>query len=309
VAGLLLERGAEVSKAMTDGVTPFFVASHGGHDAVVKLLLERGAEVNRAMTDDGTASLHAASERGHDALVRSFLKWGAVVNEASTDNDATALHAASAIGHEAVVRLLLERGAEVNKAMADNGVTPFFVASAIGHEAVVELLLERGADIDRAVINGMTLRFAWEWRIWTLSRGLRTMLIPIRGDGVSIHLSLESFVGDENGGGCDLSPGRRPTPQQTNRVRGDDRRRTGDGSRRRNSRFRRRSRRVRRLCGCGPRRTRRSHPPRGRPTPQPTAVPARQTDRTRTSDGPSPQTTAPPHPATRPSTVSGYGQR
>ena len=60
----LIDQGADVNKADTDGVTPLFIASLNGHDDVVKLILAASPEVNKADTD-GVTPLYMASQKSH----------------------------------------------------------------------------------------------------------------------------------------------------------------------------------------------------------------------------------------------------
>ena len=63
------ESGADVNKAGDDGVTPLLIATHQGHDMVVRALMELGADVNKA-TDDGVTALSIAVREGHTAIVQ-----------------------------------------------------------------------------------------------------------------------------------------------------------------------------------------------------------------------------------------------
>ena len=105
----MLEKGADVDRAMEDGATPLYIACQNGHVDAARLLLNNGAAVDRA-------------------------------NEVSW----TPLFAACRNGHVDAARLLLDNGAEVDRA-EKQGATPLFVACEHGHVDAVRLLLERGA--------------------------------------------------------------------------------------------------------------------------------------------------------------------
>jgi len=69
---LLLDRGADVNRAMDGGFTPLYVAASHGLVTVAQLLLERGADANRAI-EDGGAPLHVAAEQGHVKMVELLI--------------------------------------------------------------------------------------------------------------------------------------------------------------------------------------------------------------------------------------------
>ena len=143
---LLLDRGAGVNQANTNGYTPLFIAAREGHLPVVQLLLDRGAGVNQA-DNEGVTPLYIAAQEGHLPVVKLLLDRGADVNPAMTNEGYTPLLIAAREGHLPVVQLLLDRGAGVNQ--ADNeGVTPLYIAAQEGHLDVVQLLLGRGADVE-----------------------------------------------------------------------------------------------------------------------------------------------------------------
>jgi ankyrin repeat protein len=76
---------------------------------VVRLLLERGADVNGQGRLYNNA-LYVASEGGHEAVVRQLSKHGANVN-AQGGLYGNALSVAVARGHKVVVRLFRNAGA------------------------------------------------------------------------------------------------------------------------------------------------------------------------------------------------------
>ena len=63
----LLEKGAEVDRADTEGWTPLLTACMMGHVDAARLLLENGAEVDRA-NKNGWTPLFAACLNGNVAL-------------------------------------------------------------------------------------------------------------------------------------------------------------------------------------------------------------------------------------------------
>jgi ankyrin repeat protein len=178
VARLLITHGANVNAAMTDdGNTSLMQASLHGHLDVVKLLLENGANVNAATTTYGVTSLMRASEEGHLEVARLLIKHGANLNEAANPGW-TSLMEACQKGHLEVARLLIKHGANVNAAQTDNGMTSLMWASEKGHLNVVKLLLENGADINKKDNDNLTaLDYARDWRHTKVAKFLGDFLI------------------------------------------------------------------------------------------------------------------------------------
>ena len=193
VVCLLLDAGARVDKAATDGVTPLIIAAQEGHAQVVlmliqaradidrttntevstgatplhsaatwgqlevvRVLLSRGADINRATTDSGTTPLYCAAGQDHRAIVRLLLGARAEVDKAAFDVEMTPLHVAAGFGYLEVVYLLLAAGANIDSTTTDGAKTPLFVAAEQGHFEVVFMLIEEKADIDRACDTGVT---------------------------------------------------------------------------------------------------------------------------------------------------------
>jgi ankyrin repeat protein len=73
----LIEKGADVKAATTEGVTPLHRAAEKGHREVVALLLEKGAAVNVATTDNGVTPLIIAAYHGHREIAEFLLRHGA----------------------------------------------------------------------------------------------------------------------------------------------------------------------------------------------------------------------------------------
>ena len=73
---LLIERGATIDQADNDGVTPLYVASQNGHEAVVRLLIERGATIDQA-ENHGWTPLRIAILFDHESVASVLLELGA----------------------------------------------------------------------------------------------------------------------------------------------------------------------------------------------------------------------------------------
>ena len=113
ITELLLKKGAEISVANVDKVTPLHIASHEGCTEVVKILLLCGHRQNivptlvSAADGQGSTALHYAVESGVQSIVEALLLNGADPI-ATKDNDVTPLHIAARGGHVGIAKLLLE---------------------------------------------------------------------------------------------------------------------------------------------------------------------------------------------------------
>ena len=152
IVKILLEKGADVTVATNDGLTPLHIASSNGHIEVVKMLLEKGANII-VTSNDGCSPLYLASSNGHIEVVKVLLEKGAdaaVINKIGF----TPQYIASRQGHVEVVKVLLEKGADA-AAVTKDGWTLLHVASYNNHVKLVEMLLEKGA-CTTAVNNNRT---------------------------------------------------------------------------------------------------------------------------------------------------------
>ena len=128
--------------------------------ATTRALLDAGAPVNVA-DSDGRQALHLAAQEGCVDLARLLLDRGADVAATATARGLTAIHLAVQHGHTEVTRLLLDHGANVNAVTASEpedgnfaGCQPLHIAAFHRYAAVVELLLSRGADVRATAILG-----------------------------------------------------------------------------------------------------------------------------------------------------------
>ena len=139
---------------ITEGMTPFYIASYHNDLEMVKFLLSKGADPNVGCKIDNVTPILIASVKGHIGVVELLLKEGVDANVAC-NNGITPLYRASQLGHTKIVELLLEEGVDANVA-CNNRTNPLFVASTNGHIGVVKLLLEKGVDPNVVNENGMT---------------------------------------------------------------------------------------------------------------------------------------------------------
>ncbi|XP_023319029.1 protein TANC2 [Trichogramma pretiosum] len=173
MVSLLLDFGANVDLANSQGCTALILAAARGHCDVVRRLAAAGATLGRTDTSRQCALVHAA-RRGRLAVVGYLLAcdW---LTTTTTNNDGghrrlgsgrnvdrdeaalQALVAAAAQGHEAVVEFLLDMS-EVGVDEVDTllGETALSVAAANGSTTTVSALLARGAAPEVPNAKGLT---------------------------------------------------------------------------------------------------------------------------------------------------------
>jgi ankyrin repeat protein len=171
---LLLDQGADVSKASLLGRTPLLVAAstYGTLDTV-RLLLQKGAEVN-AVDNLGFTPLNAAANVNNTGVAKLLIEKGSNVNaKTSVGIVGTALTGAARSANLELTRLLLAHHADLNAISAENdgnvkngpvafgNLTALHMAAASGSAEEVKLLLDAGAPVDPRDVRGMTpLMFA-----------------------------------------------------------------------------------------------------------------------------------------------------
>jgi ankyrin repeat protein len=150
IVRLLIDHGANLHTADTNGWTPLHVSSRSGHLEVVKLLLRRGMDIDVLDKAIKTAAELASennkaevanflAEYKADANVRNNLRSKILDKTLSADEDGkdkerSSLHTASYEGKVKVVKLLLDQGADINS--REWNKTPLHVAAREGHLTV-----------------------------------------------------------------------------------------------------------------------------------------------------------------------------
>ena len=151
---LLLEAGADSSKALPGGETPLMTAARTGKIDAVQALLARGVDVNAKVPQGGQTALMWAAAEGHTAVVEALLTAGADFRVA-LDSGFTPLLFAVRAGHTEIARALLKAGVDVNEATQPTksvakgprrGTSALMVAIENGHFELAALLLDLGAN-------------------------------------------------------------------------------------------------------------------------------------------------------------------
>jgi hypothetical protein len=128
---------ASMHHDIEDLSVPLLWAARNGHEAVAHLLLDRGADVSAAKSD-GKTPLICAARHGHEGMARLLLDRGVDVSTAESDGT-TPLIWAAYNGHEGMARLLLDRGAD-DSTGGGGGSSLLLRAAGMGPEGVPELV-------------------------------------------------------------------------------------------------------------------------------------------------------------------------
>lgn len=138
---MLLDSGAQPSRAATPDRAPAILAMNRNHMELVKFLVSRGADV----------TLHLAAYIGDIERAQTLIRNGSDVNARGQAGE-TPLHMVVCGGHRDLAELLISRGADVN-AHASLGWTPLHEAAWHGRKEIAELLVSRGAAVSAKTIE------------------------------------------------------------------------------------------------------------------------------------------------------------
>jgi uncharacterized protein len=112
IVDVLLYAGATLEPlTRVGGYTPLHLAARSGHASIVRSLLERGADVDR-WTSTGVTALHFAAQANDAEAIRALVMHGADINAADGFQSRTPLVFAASRDATAAVRTLLELGAD-----------------------------------------------------------------------------------------------------------------------------------------------------------------------------------------------------
>ena len=148
IARLLLERGANVNSASSNGDTPLMLDF--GDPEMPQFLLQRRADPN-AVNSDGKTPLIFACEQGDIEKARLLLQHGAQINVPG-HHGTSPLHIAAGKGNLPLVRLLLAAHANPNS-LDHFGMSPLDIATlrtttrqpSFSDMTAVKLLIAHGA--------------------------------------------------------------------------------------------------------------------------------------------------------------------
>ncbi|MBE3042648.1 ankyrin repeat domain-containing protein [Candidatus Bathyarchaeota archaeon] len=144
IAGLLIDRGADLSRGGL-GNTPLHLAALAGHHDMVSFLLSRGALVGLGNWE-GQSALHCAVQGGHCLVASKLIENGADVKQLGSG--VPLLHRAVLTGRLDMVETLVAAGVDVN-IVGPDGTTALLVASSTGPPDIVRYLLANGSILER----------------------------------------------------------------------------------------------------------------------------------------------------------------
>lgn len=179
-AGKLLQAGADVHAAESNGTTALHWAVHHGNIALVKQLLEAGADVDVA-NNYGATPMSEAAVLGDYAMIKLLLEAGADPDTKNPDGQ-TPLMVVARSSNVATAELLLEHGADVNATEQWKGQNAVIWAAAQSQPAMLKLLLEAGGDPDsRSMINPRERQISQERRFqWRPAGGMTALVYAAR---------------------------------------------------------------------------------------------------------------------------------
>lgn len=162
---LLLDHGANVNAADSNGYTALMSVAAAGEVRAAKLLFARGARLDARSHDGTTALMRAASSDVE--IVQSLLAKGARINDKDNEGVTPLMMATSSVQEggdytsPAIVKFLLAHGAAVNARDKKGATALIYAAQMYAYREsdvleTVKILLAGGADVKARTKNGNT---------------------------------------------------------------------------------------------------------------------------------------------------------
>jgi ankyrin repeat protein len=155
IASLLIDAGADVTRANSYGVTALYLAARAGDAIATRMLLAAGANANVALPAGETVLLTAVNAGDAD-VVRLLLTGGEEDVSLSELGEArAAARIAESAGYSAPSNATIAASyANVDARERWYGRTALMVAATEGHSDIARLLIEAGADVNVLDLEG-----------------------------------------------------------------------------------------------------------------------------------------------------------
>ena len=139
MAQALVDAGADVNAAGTNGTSPLHNAAVHGHVDVVTLLLDSGAKAEKLCK--GFTAVHLAAAFDQARIIEVFADKGVSLDMEEPNQGATALVCAVQKGSAKAARALLLRGADSSKPLK-SGASAYHVAIEQKQDPILEIMLQ-----------------------------------------------------------------------------------------------------------------------------------------------------------------------
>ncbi len=207
VAIELVEEGADVHEAESNGTTALHYAVHNGDLALVRKLIDAGANVN-AMNSYGSSPMSEAAILGDAEIVEALLDAGADPESPNADGQ-TALMVVARSSNLKTAMLLLDAGADVNATENWRGQNAVIWAAAQSQPEMLELLLDAGGDPNsRSILNERDRQISNERRFqWRPAGGLTALMYAAREGCLDcVKLLVEAGADIDQGDAENVTP-------------------------------------------------------------------------------------------------------
>ncbi len=149
----LLNSGADVNAATSEGITPLMYAVEGGYLDVVEVLVEHHADIDKR-PNNGITALISAVQNNYIDIAEYLIRHGADIDKADND-DITPLMVAIASANFVIADLLLYYGADFTL-RDQSGTDALILSSFMGFLDISGELIGNGADVNSADNEGFT---------------------------------------------------------------------------------------------------------------------------------------------------------
>lgn len=152
----LIERGADINAADSQGLTSLMRAVKGGNFDLVRMLLAHGAALDAVDSDGWTATMYAAY-LNEPRMIRLIAGgYGADLNLIEKLSSSTALGLAAQKGQPLAIVALMDSGANPDTQMGEAGYTALMIVAKLGSLPAAQVLAQYKADVNAQNTGGVT---------------------------------------------------------------------------------------------------------------------------------------------------------